>query len=153
MDGESVLNLPVIDKSLDKITINRQRLDFIGLDVPDDIMVQSTFYDSNNLALFYEFVKDQGDYIVGYLAFVLYMVLGVIAISLFQLITFSKDNNSDPINIKYRKFFCLFMVILCVIRMFQLMVELNVTPPDKNMIIGFCLYKVNKEKTIVKKKH
>eukprot|EP01091_Cochliopodium_minus_P005453 TRINITY_DN1537_c0_g1_i4.p1 TRINITY_DN1537_c0_g1~~TRINITY_DN1537_c0_g1_i4.p1 ORF type:complete len:1047 (-),score=204.25 TRINITY_DN1537_c0_g1_i4:452-3379(-) len=142
VNGTSFTNLPITGNVSSSLSFNRQRILFTSANIPSQILIGSRVYESTINAATNDLIASNSEMTVGYLVFVLFLILGILSACLLQFVVLFWPKGSNVVSAKYRSAFYTCLIILSIMRLFQIMIELNVKPPATNLIGEFVFYKL-----------
>ena len=173
--GKSASELPITSKALISLSVNRRRMTLTRTRIPSDILVTATVYDTESLLQTNRFIAKQSTIAAGYAVMTLYIFLGkinfylstkiflcysndfwinfisgILAVCLMEFFFLfwpnnpGKNNSGRASSLRVKFNLCIF--ILCFLRVVQILIDLNVRPPDYNIILSFSFYRVKEKK-------
>eukprot|EP01091_Cochliopodium_minus_P005454 TRINITY_DN1537_c0_g1_i5.p1 TRINITY_DN1537_c0_g1~~TRINITY_DN1537_c0_g1_i5.p1 ORF type:complete len:349 (-),score=79.91 TRINITY_DN1537_c0_g1_i5:61-1107(-) len=142
LNGTSVSNLPITGNVSNSLSFNRQRILFTNTNIPTQLLIGSRVYESTINAATNDLIASNSEMTVGYLVFVLFLILGILSACLLQFVVLFWPKGSNVVSAEFRSAFYTCLIILSIMRLFQIMIELNVKPPSTNLIGEFVFYKL-----------
>eukprot|EP01091_Cochliopodium_minus_P010259 TRINITY_DN2677_c0_g1_i3.p1 TRINITY_DN2677_c0_g1~~TRINITY_DN2677_c0_g1_i3.p1 ORF type:complete len:907 (-),score=143.62 TRINITY_DN2677_c0_g1_i3:415-3135(-) len=138
----NVSSLPLIENVSNILSINRQRANLTYAQIPTPIIMRAFVYETSPLISDNEFSNSVADTGICYSIFIFYLIITMISVVLFLFVVIFYNKKGFIRSSSFRSKFYLFIVILGAIRMIQMVLVLNVRPPEVNLIMVFIFYKV-----------